>query len=77
MTEAFTKRITEHETKIIDLEERVEMSQRKLAALDRLERCIHDREQYSRRKSLRIHGMELSPVGSKENCFYKKMFRKA
>ncbi len=39
--------------------------------LDRLESRIDDGEQYSRRHCLRFHGMELPPVGSKENCFQK------
>ena len=71
MTEAFTKRITERETKIADLEERIEILESKLAVLDRLEGHIDDGEQYSRRHCLRIHSMELPPVGSKENCFQK------
>ena len=71
VTEAFTKRITEQETKIIDLEERIEILESKIVVLDRLESRIDDGEQYSRLHCLRIHGMELPPLGSKENCFQK------
>ena len=44
VTEAFTKRITEQEAKIIDLKERIEILESKLAVLDRLESRIDDRE---------------------------------
>ena len=71
VTEALTKRITEQEAKIFQLEDRIEKRESKLAVLDRLETCIDDGEQYSRRHCLRIHGMELPPVGTKENCLEK------
>eukprot|EP00112_Aurelia_sp_Birch-Aquarium-sp1_P019608 Seg4881.2 transcript_id=Seg4881.2/GoldUCD/mRNA.D3Y31 product="Serine/threonine-protein kinase TAO3" protein_id=Seg4881.2/GoldUCD/D3Y31 len=71
VSDAFMKRISEQETKITYLEERIEVLESKLAVLDRLESRIDDGEQYSRWHCLRIHGMELPPVGSKENCFQK------
>ena len=71
VTEALTKRITEQETKIFQLEDRIEKLESKLAVLDRLETRIDDGEQYSRRHCLRIHGMELPPAGTKENCLEK------
>ena len=71
VTEALTKRITEQETKIFQLEDRIEKLESKLAVLDRLETRIDDGEQYSRRHCLCIHDMELPPVGTKENCLEK------
>ena len=68
---SFSKKLDEQEMEINNLKERVEVLESKVAVLDRLESRIDDGEQYSRRNCLRFHGMELPPVGSKENCFQK------
>ena len=68
---SFDKRLDEQETGINNVKEMMEVLESKVAVLDRLESRIDDGEQYSHRNCLRFHGMELPPVGSKENYIQK------